>query len=146
VSDAGDIEDLVARFRSRRLPHAEWTHHAHLAVGAWYVARFGAEEALRRLRDDIRALNDAHGTANTDDGGYHETITRAYVVLLEEFLAGCPADLTLAQRIQRLLAGPVADRQALAKFWSRERLESVQARRGWVEPDRAPLSMATPAG
>ncbi|MDX2167626.1 MAG: hypothetical protein SF182_11205, partial [Deltaproteobacteria bacterium] len=61
---SAELEDLIARFQARTLPHAEWTHRAHLAVGTWHVLRFGPDEALRRLRSGIRALNDAHGTPN----------------------------------------------------------------------------------
>jgi len=135
------IDDLVARFRARTLPHAEWTHRAHLTVGAWHVQQYGPDEALARLRVGIRALNDAHGTANTATSGYHETVTRAYVVLLAEFLAACPAGMLLAERVQRLLAGPLAARDALLQFYSRERLMSPTARAEWVEPDVAALHL-----
>jgi hypothetical protein len=83
---ASALESLVSRFHARTLPKSEWTHHAHLAVGACQVRAEGSERALTTLRRAIRHLNEAHGTANTDTGGYHETITRAYVVLIEEFL------------------------------------------------------------
>ena len=86
TSDA-QLDDFVARFRERTLPKSEWTHAAHLSVGAWHVHRYGVEEAVNRLRQGIRALNDSHGTANTDSSGYHETITRAYAHLIAEFLS-----------------------------------------------------------
>ena len=43
----GGIEDLARRFQARDVSRAEWTHEAHLAVGLWHVARFGAAEALQ---------------------------------------------------------------------------------------------------
>ena len=102
----------------------------------------GPVRALSTLRTGIRLLNDAHGTANTDSGGYHETITAAYVVLIAEFLRRAEAsDRDLAEHVQALLASPVASREALLVFYSKPRLFSVEARRGWVEPDRAPLSL-----
>jgi hypothetical protein len=133
------VDDLVARFLARTIPHAEWTHTAHLVVGAWHVDRYGPDEALARLRVGIRALNDAHGTPNSPTGGYHETITRAYVVLLTEMLGRCPAAIPLADRVARVLASPVAAKDALLAFYSRERLLSSTARAEWVEPDVAPL-------
>ncbi len=139
---AAAIDDLVARFRARTLPHAEWTHHAHLTVGAWHVERYGPDEALARLRVGIRSLNDAHGTANTATSGYHETVTRAYVVLLAEFLAASAADVPLAERVRRLLAGPLAARDVLLAFYSRERLMSARARAEWVEPDLMALRLS----
>ena len=133
------LDDLVARFIAGTIPHAEWTHGAHLMVGTWHVHQYGPEEALGRLRVGIRALNDAHGTPNSATSGYHETVTRAYVRLLAEFLAGCPAEMPLTERVARVLAGPLAVKDVLARFYSRARLMSAEARAAWVEPDLAPL-------
>ena len=135
------LDDLAAQFLAATLPRAQWTHEAHLRVGTWHVERFGAAEALPRLRAAIRRLNDAHGTANTPTGGYHETITAAYVTLLAAFLAAAGADLPLEARVERLLAGPLADRSLLLRFWSRETLMSPAARAGWVAPDLTPLGL-----
>jgi hypothetical protein len=137
------IDDLAARFIAGVIPHAEWTHHAHLAVGAWHVRHFGADEALARLRRGIRALNDAHGTPNSPTRGYHETITRAYVRLLANALARCPVGEPLAESVDRMLATPLAERDFLFRFWSRDRLMSERARAEWVEPDREQLNERT---
>ena len=133
-----DLETLVAHFLARTLPKAEWTHQAHLAVGAWHVDRYGPDEALTCLRDGIRALNDSHGTINSASSGYHETITRAYVRLIAGFFAGC-ADLPLPERVAGLIGGSVGERDALLRYYSRETLLSAQARAEWVEPDVHPL-------
>ena len=135
-----DLESLVTRFHARTLPKSEWTHFAHLAVGAWQVQSEGPEQAMDTLRTAIRALNDSHGTANSDTGGYHETITQAYVILIAEFLRS-PGEDDLATRIQTLLASALASREALLTFYSKARLSSVEARRDWAEPDLAPLSV-----
>jgi hypothetical protein len=133
-----ELEDLVRRFSDRTLTKPEWTHAAHLAVGLWHVSRYEPAEALARLRTAISRLNESHGTANTATGGYHETVTRAYVQLLAEF-ASRHGDKTVAERVALLLAHPLADRHALLRFYSRARLDSVEARLGWIEPDLAPL-------
>lgn len=137
------VDDLTARFRAALVPHAEWTHRAHLTVGAWHVHHHGADEALALLRAGIRALNDAHGTPNSPTRGYHETITRAYVALLAEALAAFPAATPLADRVERILASPLAERDVLFRFWSRDLLMAPAARAAWIEPDLAPLRLAT---
>ena len=136
-----DPDGLAARFARLTLPKGEWTHAAHLTVGAWHVDRYGAAEALTRLRDGIRRLNESHGTSNTATSGYHETITAAYVTLLAAYLAACPPELALPARVDRLLAGPLAARDMLFTFYTRERLMSVEARARWIEPDLAPLRL-----
>jgi len=138
TSDA-QLDDFVVRFLNRTLPKSEWTHAAHLSVGAWHVHRFGVEEAVNRLRQAIRALNESHGTANTDSGGYHETITRAYALLIAEFLSG-QREGTLAQRVGALLASPLAHKNALLEYYSKERLMSVAARGEWSGPDLKPFT------
>jgi hypothetical protein len=138
--DATDIDTLVGRFLSRTLPKSEWTHQAHLVVGAWHVDRYGPDEALTRLRDGIRALNDSHGTVNSDSSGYHETITRAYARLIARAFASGAGPLP--DRIARILSGPEGERDALLRYYSREQLMSAHARAEWVEPDlkAAPLT------
>lgn len=135
------VDDLAARFRAALVPHAEWTHRAHLTVGAWHVRHHGADAALAMLRAGIRALNDAHGTPNSTTRGYHETITRAYVTLLAEALAAFSEPTPLAERVAGILAGPLAERDVLFRFWSRDRLMAPAARAAWVEPDLAPLRL-----
>jgi hypothetical protein len=138
-----DLDAFAERFAAAAIPKAEWTHAAHLAIGAWHVTRFGPDEALPRLRAGIRRLNDSHGTPNTETSGYHETITAAYLRLLGDFLAACPPDMPLAARVDRLLAGPLGARDVLLRFYTRETLMSARARAEWVEPDVAPLAPLT---
>ena len=129
-----ELEDLVIRFQARTLPHGEWTHQAHLSVGLWHVHRFGAREALDRLREGIRRLNDSHGMPNTESRGYHETITRAYVTILAGYLASCHGK-PLAASVTALLASRAAEKDYPLRFYSKERLMSLEARAAWIEPD-----------
>jgi hypothetical protein len=137
------IDDLARRFTDRSLPQTEWTHAAHLAVGLWHVRTFGPAEALQRLRSGIRQLNETHGVANTREGGYHETITRAYVTLLEQFLSRYSNDTALGPILAGLLSSPLAHRDALLAFYSRDYLFGATARLAWAEPDLSPLDVAS---
>ena len=136
-----NLEELVAAFRARTLTHAEWTHAAHLAVGAWFVHHEGAVGALARLREEIPRLNDRHGTANSATSGYHQTITAAFVRLLDEGLASFAPEVPLERRIAALRAGPLGDSRVLLSFWSRDLLMSPRARAEWVEPDLKELRL-----
>jgi hypothetical protein len=139
------LVELVAAFRAHSLPKEEWTHLAHLRVGAWHVHHFGCDAAIEMLRVDIQKLNDAHGTSNSHNSGYHETITAAYARLIAQFLAMFEADVLLERRVDLLTKSALADRSALLKFWSRDVLMSPRARATWVPPDLAPLAMSPPA-
>jgi hypothetical protein len=139
--DTLPLEALAAQFSACTLPREQWTHAAHLRVGAWHVDRYGADEALRRLRSGIRALNESHGNLNSDSAGYHETITVAYVRLIAMFLAGFDAGVALEDKVSRLLASPLSTKDVLRTFWSRAALMSPVARARWVDPDLAPLAL-----
>jgi len=141
-----DVDGLATAFVACTLPREAWTHAAHLIVGMWHVDRYGTEEASSRLREGIRRLNESHGTPNSNDDGYHETITRAYVELLSQYCASCPAEMSLSERVSHLLRSPLAGRDALYLFYSRERLTSVDARTRWMEPDINPLGLGAILG
>ena len=137
-----NADDLGSRFEACTLRKEEWTHTAHLVVGLWHVSRYGAEDALTRLRAGIRRLNESHGGVNSATNGYHETITAAYVRLLSQFLASCPPEVPLTDCVTRLLEGPLAAKDVLFAFYSRERLTSKEARAGWLEPDVVRLELS----
>jgi hypothetical protein len=135
---APGTEELAAGFIACTLPKREWTHEAHLRVGLWHLLHHGADEALALLRDRIRRYNAASGVANTDHTGYHETITRFYVWVIDRFLQSVdrhhPVDQLAEELIQRW-----GDRGLPLRYYSRERLCSVLARRRWVGPEVAAL-------
>jgi len=137
-----ELSGLIEGFHDATVPAAEFTHAAHLIVGLWHAMHFDEADALARVRAGILRLNEAHGTPNTDTRGYHETITRAYLVLLARF-ARAHADLAPAALAQALLESDLGKRDALLTYYSRELLMSVGARRAWVEPDMKPLDTGT---
>ena len=127
--------ERVARALSEcTLPKAEWTHHAHLRAGLWHVVTFGEAEAAALLRERISRYNESVGTRNTDTSGYHESITRFYVIVIERFLAANNRALPIDQLAARLLA-EYGDRRLPMRYYSEGQLFSVVARRSWVEPD-----------
>ena len=133
-----DIAALAERLLDRTLPKAQWTHAAHLTATLRLV-RTRNEGLERDLPGIIRAYNVAVGGVNDDTSGYHETITQAYLAAIRAFEAALPPGLDDAQAAARLLATPMGDKEWPLTHWSRERLFSVEARRGWVDPDLKPL-------
>jgi len=136
VSDAA-IERIGIGLLQRSLPKSEWTHAAHFAAACWLL-RHPQHDALRDMPALIRAYNEATGVANTDTSGYHETITLASLRAARAWLAAHP-EQPLWQALQALLASEYGRSAWLLGYWSKERLFSTAARRGWVEPDVAPL-------
>jgi len=133
-----DLDQLAERFIARTLPKAEWTHEAHLRVGTWHLYHHGLGEAMVLLRERISLYNEAVGGVNTDTDGYHDTITWFYLVMIDDLLGRVGNGRTV-EELADLAVAKLGDRDLPFTFYSRERLKSVAARRGIVEPDVAPL-------
>ena len=141
-----DVARLAERLLDHSLPKAQWTHAAHLSATLRLV-RTRNEGLERDMPGIIQTYNVAVGGVNDDTSGYHETITQAYLAAIRAFVATLPADIGDGEACARLLATPMGDKAWPLTFWSRERLFSVEARRGWIPPDLRPLEapVGTPA-
>jgi hypothetical protein len=140
-----ELETIGCGLFDRSLPKSEWTHAGHFAAALWVLTCRPNLDAKSVMPPTIRAYNEATGVANTDTGGYHETITQASLRAARAFAdAHAPAPLFVV--CNALLASPLGDPDWLLAYWSRERLFSVQARRAWVEPDIAALPTTRSAG
>lgn len=128
-----EVAAFIAEFEACRLTRQQWTHHAHLTAGFWYLTQRPLD-ALDVIRGNIQRHNESVGTPNTDSGGYHESITRLYLAGIAAHIAAHPG-LTFAESLQRLLESELGQSAWPLAYYSRERLFSVAARRGWVEPD-----------
>ncbi|WP_413740771.1 hypothetical protein [Sphingomonas sp. Sphisp66] len=122
------------------LAREEWTHEAHLAACLYLLAERPDVDVDAEIAGLISRFNESVGGVNDDQGGYHDTITRAYVAGVRLFLSQA-AETGLAERVNALLASPMGRRDWPLGFYSRELLFSVPARRGFVPPDRAPLPL-----
>ncbi|MEZ5501008.1 MAG: class I SAM-dependent methyltransferase [Steroidobacteraceae bacterium] len=129
--DTAAVAAFIADFEALRLPRERWTHEAHLTAGLWYLWRAGHDGALLELRRRIRLHNQSVGTPNTDDSGYHETITQLYVDGIAAHAEAC-LDLGFDGALASLLASPLNDPKWPLNFYSRDELYSVQARREWL--------------
>lgn len=133
-ASAAEIRRIGEGLVAASLPRSAWTHEAHLAACAWLMIERPDIHPESDLPQIIRAYNCAVGTANTDSAGYHETLTQLYIVSVRDFLNRCAQQGLLAQ-VNALLASDIAARDWPLRFYSRELLFSVAARRGWIEPD-----------
>lgn len=140
LADESAVLLFVDGFRAKTLPAARWTHQAHLAVGLWHVRRFGEVESRSLLREGIRIYNEASGTPNSDTRGYHETVTMYYVWAAARFLETA-RETRLVDLVNAFVESRHGSKDGIFVFWSRELLLSTQARRDWIEPDLAPLSV-----
>ena len=127
-------DDLILReFEAGAIPAEQWTHAMHVLVACACLRRDPLEEALDRMRKGIHRINEVHGTPESLDRGYHETITVAWMTLVEATMRrdGKGQDATSFLETHPELT----DRLVLQKFYSRDRIMSWEAKRGFLEPD-----------
>jgi len=137
-ADDAAIRSVGERFLACALPKAEWTHEAHLATCLWLCVERPDIVPERDLPRLISCYNQSVGGVNSDSEGYHETITQVYVAAVRDHLAERPAGEALAASVTALLTSERGFRDWPLRFYSRERLFSVEARLGFVPPDLSP--------
>jgi hypothetical protein len=124
---------------ARDLPRAEWTHEAHLAATTYLLLRHPEIDLDRDLPGLIRRYNESVGGVSSDTEGYHDTITRVFLHGVRRFLNEANPKSPLHELVNELLVSPTGRRDWPLRFYSRDWLLSVEARREFVPPDLAAL-------
>ncbi len=136
---AAEVERLGEGLLERTLKCEEWTHEAHLAATTYLLLRRPDVDLDKQLPGIIRRFNEGVGGVNSDTEGYHETITRVFLHGVRLFLDEADPSEPLHELVNELLLSPMGRRDWPLRFYSRERLMSVEARRAMVPPDLAAL-------
>ena len=124
---------------ARDLPREEWTHEAHLAATTYLLLRHPEIDLDAELPDLIRGYNESVGGVNSDTEGYHDTITRVFLHGIRLFLSEADLREPLHELVNGLLLSLMGRRDWPLRFYSRERLFSVDARKGFLRPDLSAL-------
>src|SRR5438034_6450276 len=97
-------DEALRAFENGSYPKEHWNHASHLRMAGCYLVAHAPEESLRRMREGVRRYNERTGGQNTDDSGYHETLTCFWMEVARAFLSGLPETASPAERIQRLVS------------------------------------------
>lgn len=138
ASDA-DIIRLGEGLIARSLAKEEWTHEAHLGATTYLLLKRPDIDVDAELPGLIRRFNESVGGVNSDTEGYHDTITRAFLHGIRLFLSEADLSRPLHELVNELLLSPMGRRDWPLRFWSKDRLMSVEARRHFIAPDLAAL-------
>ena len=82
-----DDESLVRLFEAGEMPPNGFHHPDHVRVAWWYLTQHQLPEALSRFTTALRRFAVAQGKPQL----FHETITTAYMLLINERLDGSRA-------------------------------------------------------
>lgn len=132
---------LLEDFELCKITPSAWTHETHLRVGILHLHKFGFLEGLCRLRSGIIILNKSQQVQNTGRSGYHETLTVFWCRLIWLVIER-DAKRSSAEVQDLFLQSGLADKQVPLYFYSETRLNSVEARVLFLEPDLQELNKA----
>ena len=130
-------DEFLAAFEAAAIPRKNWTHEAHVRMAWLYLRRLPFAEALEKVRDGIQKLNAKIGSV----GGYHETITVAFVRVIASRLRAGEKYPEFRDRNADLFDRTLS---ALLRHYTKERLHSPEARAAFIEPDREELPRPSP--
>jgi hypothetical protein len=133
-SDAS-LGALIAGFEDGTWPKSQWTHAAHLATGACYILD-NADTALDRLRTEIPRYNVAQGGANTEDSGYHETLTCFWHDIIRGLIRTLPAGLDRLAIARAVVTEFVPKRDLFREYYDFDVVNSRDARARCIPSSR----------
>ena len=134
-----ELEHLGEGLLACTLAREEWTHEAHLGATTYLLMKRPDVDLDAKLAGIIRRFNESVGGVNSETEGYHETITRCFLAGVRLFLSDADASEPLHKLVNRLLLSEMGRRDWPLRFYSRDRLFSVDARLNHVEPDLAAI-------
>ncbi len=128
-SSALSEEELMDQMERCVYPNTEFHHADHIRLGWFYLRIYGYSAAAERMQKTILRFAVSLGKAEK----YHTSMTIGWMRLIEAGIQCTPQSSGFAEFLE---AHPwLLNRAALLAFYSRERLESEEARTAWVEPD-----------
>jgi hypothetical protein len=136
LADEAALTALVAGFENGSWPKAQWTHAAHLALGACYI--LDGDSALDRLRTGIPRYNVSQGGKNTEDSGYHETLTCFWHDVIRDFIATLPSGLDRLTTARAVVTEFAPQRDLFRQYYDFDVVNSREARAKWIPPTITP--------
>jgi 2'-5' RNA ligase len=124
--------ELLTAFEAGSVKPETFGHRAHVRVAWAYLQEMSAVEALAKVSEGLKRLTRAFGKESM----YHETVTVAYVLLINERIerAGRGGSWEEFEAQNSDLFD--RDRPLLERYYKPETLRSDLARRIFVFPDR----------
>jgi hypothetical protein len=134
------VKNIAEEFYNHTLPKESWTHHAHLAVALYEANKTNDFNiALDNLRQQIKSYNISVGTENTDNSGYHETLTVFWLTAVFEYYKSHNQS-EIDEIYMDIINSQLLSSDLPFKYYSRALLFSKEARQLFIEPDLNDLS------
>lgn len=125
-------EDFLTQLEACTLPEDRFHHADHLRAAWLYLTRFAATEAIAKFSQVLRCYATSMGKPDR----YHETITWAYLLLVNERMRRSEGEASWEE-----FSAAHSDlfdwkNSILLRYYRPETLKSELARKVFVMPDR----------
>lgn len=127
MTDA-EILTMVDRLERCLLAKEEFHHRDHLAVAVVYLYATDFDAAMDRMRASLKRFAGYHHVT----GLYHETLTRFWLQQVEMRM---DRRLCLQESVRRIQE-QLNDKNLAFEYYSRERINSQEAKEKWLPPDK----------
>ena len=134
--------EFVAAFEDTSLPETAFRHRDHVRLAWVYLRDETVPDALRRFTEGLKRFAAAKNKA----GLYHETITWAYLLLINERAERTGRRASFEEFADANPDLLVWRPSILTAYYKNETLGSPLARRTFVLPDRSETLQAARAG
>jgi hypothetical protein len=124
-------------FQSGAIDPARFPHAEHVRVGYEMLSRYSFGDAITRFSRGLKLLAAKAGQPQV----YHETITVAFLALINERRAPNPTDSWSEFRAKN---PDLFDKRCLEKWYGEEQLKSDLARRTFCLPKPLPARLGPP--
>ncbi|PKH03725.1 hypothetical protein CXF72_04900 [Psychromonas sp. MB-3u-54] len=116
------------------MPGADFNHQAHLRLAYVYLVDNDTDSSMQRMKMSLKRFIEHN---RIDPTKYHETITTAWVLVVNHFMnkseGSNSADQLMSQNPEML------EEKTMMTHYSAEVLFSNEARNTFVEPNLAPI-------
>lgn len=127
-------EDFESQFADTTLPPKLFSHEAHLRLAWIHVQKYGKQQAIRNVCDQIKLFDQTHG----DGTMFHRTVTVVAVEAVAHFIGKTkatdfPTFIAQASRLSTNL------KDLIAQHYSWNIFTDAEAKQTYLEPDLLPF-------
>jgi hypothetical protein len=129
-----EIVAVVRGFETCETKPEQFSHRAHITVCVWYLSQSNFDEAERKMKEGLYRFLLHYGLH-----GYNETITMFWLKVLQQHLSQSKEKDSIVNLVNEI-AEACGDSKIIFHHYSKEILQTDEAKTTWVEPDLLPFN------
>lgn len=128
-----EIIAVVKGFETCETKPEQFSHRAHITVCVWYLSQSGFDVAEKKMKEGLHRF-----LSHYDLHGYNETITMFWLKVLQQHLSQSKDNDSIVNLVNGI-AEACGDSKIISQHYSKEILQTEEAKTTWIEPDLKPF-------